>query len=301
MNFRDLNYIVTVAELCHFGKAADACFVSQPTLSAQVKKLEGELGVVIFERDNKRVLVTEVGQQIVAQAKNVLREMQEIKTLANASKDPFSGQLKLGIIPTVAPYLLPHIMPLLRKKLPDLYLLLLEEQTEHILAKVNSGDLDAIILALPIEHERLTMHPLFKEDFLLALPKGHPLTKKKRVKLDDLNDQSLLLLEEGHCLREQALDACQLTSAQEYAGFRATSLETLRHMVTEGIGITLLPELSVLKPVSQNARLEIRPFTKPIPSRQIVMLWRRKSVRHEVCKKIADIITEKMKALNHRP
>ncbi|ATN74863.1 LysR substrate-binding domain-containing protein [Coxiella burnetii] len=292
MNIRDLKYLLAVADSAHFGKAAEKCFVSQPTLSAQLKKLEEELGVRLFERNNKRVLITPIGQIIAAQVRVILQEVEKLKVLAQNAQDPFAGVFHLGIIPTLGPYLLPIIFEIFKKRLPKLNLVVYENKTENILHELQQGRLDAVILALPVSAPNLVVQELFCEPFYVALPKHHPLAKKKSVTLADLEKETLLLLEEGHCLREQALEACSMTAAKTEMGFKATSLETLRHLVAAGAGITLLPALSVN---AEKSELAIKSFNATIPSRSIGMLWRDFSARKECCETMAKLISAEVK------
>ena len=245
MNLRDLQYLVAVAEYKHFGKAAEACHVSQPTLSQQLKKLEEYLGAQLIERDSRRVQLTALGSEVATRARRIVSDADALVQLARSASDPLVGELRLGAFPTLAPYYLPSVLPMLRQKLPDLKLFLVEDKTPHLIQLVLRGELDAALLALPVPHEGLEAIPLFSEPFLLAVPKQHLLAKRKQVALDDLQGQSLLLLEDGHCLRDQALEVCQLAGAGENATFRASSLETLRQMVAGGIGITLMPKMAV--------------------------------------------------------
>jgi LysR family hydrogen peroxide-inducible transcriptional activator len=277
MNLRDLRYLVALADLKHFGRAAEASFVSQPTLSTQIKKFEDELGVPLIERNPRNVLLTDVGEAVVARARLMLREADEIKNIARRAKDPSSGAVKIGIFPTLGPYLLLHVVPQLVAKFPKLELMLFEEKTEVILKKLHDGELDAGILALPIHDESLHAEFLFEEPFLLAVPKAHTFAKKKNVTLKDLETEQLLLLDDGHCLRDQALEVCQLAGARERTGFRATSLETLRHMVSANVGMTLLPMLAVQPPVPPTPNVTLVPFVSPAPHRRIAMVWRRTS------------------------
>ena len=277
MNLRDLRYLVALAEHKHFGRAADASFVSQPTLSTQIKKLEDELDVALVERTPRKILLTEVGREIAARARHVLDEVEQIKAIARRTKDPESGTLRLGIFPTLGPYLLPHIVPGLRERFPRLELLLTEEKTETLLARLREGRLDASLLALPLHDDQLHAEVLFDEPFLLAVPTQHRLAKRKALAVDDLESESLLLLEDGHCLRDQALDVCQLAGASERDGFRATSLETLRQMVAANVGITLLPMLAVRPPVVQSDAIHLLPFRGQPPSRRIALVWRKSS------------------------
>ena len=277
MNLRDLRYLVALADHKHFGRAAEASFVSQPTLSTQLKKLEDELGMALVERNPRNVLLTEVGEAVVKRAKVILREADEIRAIARRAKDPESGTVRIGIFPTLAPYLLPHVVPGIVKRFPKLELILVEDKTEAILKKLHDGELDAGVLALPIHDDSLHTEFLFEETFVLALPKHHRLAKAKRVKLADLALESLLLLDDGHCLRDQALEVCAMTGAGEKPGFRATSLETLRHMVSANVGITLMPALSVHAPAPNVPGVTLVPFSEPAPHRRIAMIWRRTS------------------------
>ena len=277
MNLRDLRYLVALADHKHFGRAAAASFVSQPTLSTQLKKLEDELGMALVERNPRNVLLTEVGEAVARRARLILREADEIKAIARRAKDPESGTVRIGIFPTLAPYLLPHVVPGIVSRFPKLELILVEDKTEMVLKKLHDGELDAGILALPIHDDTLHAEFLFEEAFVLALPKNHRLAKTKRVKLADLALESLLLLDDGHCLRDQALEVCAMTGANEKPGFRATSLETLRHMVSAKVGITLMPALSVHSPAPQSPGICLVPFIEPAPHRRIAMIWRRTS------------------------
>ena len=290
MNLRDLRYLVALSEHKHFGRAAEASFVSQPTLSTQIKKLEDELGVTLVERTPRKVLLTEVGKEIVQRARAVLNEVDQIKAIARRTLDPESGTVRLGIFPTLGPYLLPHVIPRLRERFPRLELLLVEEKTEVVLRQLRDGRLDAGVLALPIHNDQLHAEFLFEEPFLLAVPGSHKLARRKTLKLDDLSDQHLLLLEDGHCLRDQALEVCQLAGANEKSGFRATSLETLRQMVAANVGITLLPALAVQPPVAQSENVHLLQFRGDVPSRRIAMIWRKSSAMAVFLKKLAAVL-----------
>ncbi|OOG45533.1 LysR substrate-binding domain-containing protein [Rhodanobacter sp. C01] len=290
MNLRDLQYLVALAEHRHFGRAADACFVSQPTLSTQIKKLEDELGVPLVERTPRKVLLTEVGRDIATRARDVLNEIEQIRGVARRTLDPESGTVRLGIFPTLGPYLLPHALPLVRAAFPRLELLLVEEKTEVVLRLLREGKLDAGILALPLHEESLHTEFLFEEPFLLAVSGEHPLAHKQgQLKLADLSSQNLLLLEDGHCLRDQALEVCHMAGAGEHAGFRATSLETLRQMVAANVGITLLPVTAVKRPVAPVANLHLIEFKGHPPSRRIAMVWRKSSAMAGFLQRLAAI------------
>jgi LysR family hydrogen peroxide-inducible transcriptional activator len=275
MNLRDLHYLVALSEYKHFGRAAEASFVSQPTLSTQIRKLEDELGVALVERTSRNVLLTDVGREIALRARDVLNEVEQIKSIARRTIDPESGTVRLGIIPTLGPYLLPHMVPRIRERFPRLELLLIEEKTENILRQLREGRIDAGILALPVHDHQLHIEKLFAEPFVLAVPEGNPLVGHPSLKLGDLAEQSILLLEDGHCLRDQALEVCQMAGASEKAGFRATSLETLRHMVAANVGITLLPTLAVKPPIPQVDHVRLVRFSGRPPSRHIAMVWRK--------------------------
>jgi len=291
MNLRDLQYLVALAEHRHFSRAAAASFVSQPTLSTQIRKLEEELGVTLVERTPRKVLLTETGREIARRARGVLAEIDEIKAIAQRTRDPEAGQLRLGIFPTLAPYLLPHLVPLVRARLPRLALLLTEEKTEQVIKLLREGSLDAGILALPLHEESLHAEFLFEEPFVLAVPESHPLAQRKsRLKLADLRDESLMLLEDGHCLRDQALEVCQLAGAVEKVGFRATSLETLRQMVAANVGITLLPTLAIKPPMAHTDNVHLIEFAGHAPSRRIALVWRKSSSLDAFLQRFAALI-----------
>ncbi len=294
MNLRELEYLLAVDEERHFHRAADRCFVSQPTLSGQLKKLEQELGVQLVERNNRQVRMTEAGRAVSDQARRVLNEAQAIQSIARTFHDPMQGELQLGLIPTVAPYLLPVIMPLFKKQYPGLKLWLHEQQTAVLLDKLRTAELDLLILALPVETNEFAEWDLFNEVFWLAVPRQAPLAKKTNLRLADLQDQEMLLLEEGHCLRGQALEVCFSAGAHENAGFRATSLETLRHMVGEGMGMTLIPDLAVPKRRLKSDPVSYVPFRDPKPARRIGMLYRKDSYREVVFQNMAGLIRDNM-------
>lgn len=290
MNLKDLKYLVALADTGHFGKAAERTFVSQPTLSAQLKKLEDYLGVKLVERQPKNVQLTEVGKQVVVRARRMLDEGDEIIALARNNTDPFAGKLKVGLIPTIGPYLLPRVMQKLRKALPHLGLMLYEHQTEPLLKRLRDGEIDLGILALPVAQEGLESRTLYEEAFTLAVPNQHPLSAKTQVKLQDLKGQTLLLLEDGHCLRDQALEVCSRIDVKEAEDFRATSLETLRQMVVAGLGVTLLPETAVESPFGSQRGLCIRHFAKPAPTRTVGAVWRKTSTRAAAIGAVCDVL-----------
>jgi LysR family transcriptional regulator, hydrogen peroxide-inducible genes activator len=275
LSLRQLEYVVAVADTLGFHKAAAACHVSQPTLSAQVQLLESVLGVRLFERDRRRVLVTAAGADLVARARRVLLETEDLVAAATRARTPFAGTLRVGVIPTLAPYLLPEVTPAIVRRYPTLSLVFQEEKTADIVKALAEGTLDAGVAALEAELGDVAHAEIARDDFLVALPKDHPLAKKRQLALAELEDERVLLLDEGHCFREQALSLCAKAHA-EVTSFRATSLATLAQMVSSGAGITLLPALAV--PVeNRRGQLEIRPFSKPVPRRTIVLVWRRSS------------------------
>jgi LysR family hydrogen peroxide-inducible transcriptional activator len=294
MNLRDLQYLVALAETGHFGEAAERCHVSQPTLSAQIKKLEEYLGVQLFERQPRKVTLTDVGRRVLERARRVTQEAEDIRELARASRDPLTGKLKVGLIPTIAPYLLPRVAARLRKQLPDLQLMLYEHQTGPLLEKLRAGELDLAILALPAETQGLETRSLFAESFLVAMPRNHRLTARKRLKPSDLAGETLLLLEDGHCLRDQALEVCGNVPVGEDQDFRATSLETLRQMVAAGLGVTLIPRLAAEGPIAGAKGLEFRPFAPPSPERMVGAAWRKSSTREGAIDAVCDVISSAM-------
>ncbi len=283
MNIRDLQYFLAVAELEHFGQAADQCCVSQPTLSGQIKKLEEQLGVTLFERTNRRVMLTETGRQIAHSARRILREVGTIHEIAESCHDPMAGKFRLGAFPTLATYIFPDLVLKVKEVMPNLRLILIEEKTAVLIEKLRHGEIDAALLALPVYDDFLLSHKLFEDKFYLAVPADHELTKYDIVNQGILSKHRLLLLEEGHCLRDQALEVCQLHGIAEEQDFKATGMETLRQMVKAGTGITFIPEIAM----NQNER-DIRyiPFEVPAPARTIGLVWRKTTARQQVMDKI---------------
>ena len=292
LKLKDLRYLVAVADTRHFGQAAARCFVSQPTLSAQLKKLEDYLGVQLIERQPRRISLTEAGASVVTRARRILEASDEIIAVTQMQRDPLAGRLRLALLPTIGPYLLPLIAPRIRKALPRLDLLLYEHQTGPMLDKLHAGEIDAGILALPVEADGLCELALYDEPFVLAVPAGHALTRRKSVRAEDLGGETLLLLEDGHCLRDQALAVCSLSGAHEKADFRATSLETLRQMVASGGGITLLPDLASRGAYGTARGVAIVPFARPAPVRHIGVVWRKSSARAAAIEAVGKVIAE---------
>jgi LysR family hydrogen peroxide-inducible transcriptional activator len=292
VNLRSLEYLVALADHRHFGRAAEAVFVSQPTLSSQIKKLENELGVELVERGTRGVMLTEPGERIVARARAILAEADNIRTIARLSTDPEAGSLRLGLFPTLGPYLLPHVVPAVRARFPRLELLLVEEKSDVLLARLRNGQIDAALLAAPVAGNGLHEEPLFDEQFLLAVPADHRLAGAGHAPTSALAGESVLLLDEGHCLRDQALSVCHMVGADERLGFRATSLETLRQMVASGTGVTLLPRLAVSPPVPESPGIALLALDSPAPSRRIAMYSRSTSVYADVLGELADVIRQ---------
>ncbi len=292
MNLRDLRYLVAIADHRHFGRAAEACFVSQPTLSTQLRKLETELGVELVERNPGNILLTPAGEQVVERARAMLVEEDAIVGIARRAREPESGRVRVGLFPTSGPYLLPHAVAPLRARFPRLELELVEEKSAEILRRLRDGRLDVGILAAPVEDEpHLHEERLFTEPFVLAVPAGHRLARTRgRVAASVLGGEDVLLLDDGHCLREHALAVCRRVGAGEHHGFRATSLETLRQMVAAGAGVTLLPELSVRPPVAASPLVRLIPFAEPVPARTIAAYWRVSSPLRALLPEVAAVL-----------
>lgn len=293
MNLRDLNYFIILAKTRHFGEAARQCFVSQPTLSMQIKKLEDELNLSLFERDNKHVMLTAAGKTLLPQAQLILREVEQLKQLAQGLKDPFAGELHLGVIPSLAPYLLPHIMPALQARFPKLRIWLIEEQTARLVDRLAQGEIDAALMATPLLAD-FHYKTVFAEPFFFACSKNNSFSKK-RVAVADLASQPVMLLEEGHCLREQAMEICHAAKAATQVDFSATSLETLLLMVQAGMGVTLVPALAIDE--ARHTNLKTIPFFEPSPKRTIALYWRKSSAKTACLEVMADLISEVIKPL----
>ena len=299
LSLRDLEYVVAVAELRHFGRAAERCAVSQPSLSAQIRKLEEALGLTLFERTSRKVLLTPRGEAIIAQARVVLEEARRLLALADGSDGGLTGRLRLAAIHTLGPYLFPHILPALRNNWPDLTLILSEGRTETLLEELRDGRLDAVLLALPVESDGLTAEPLFFEPFLLAHPAGHRLCAAPNLSLSDLDPAELLLLEEGHCFRNQALSFCNIQSALPRELMDGSSLSTLVQMVGAGIGVTLIPEMAVAVE-TRSALVSTVRFQSPQPSRTIGMIWRKTSPLAKQLLQISEVVREAADAMREQ-
>jgi len=285
MTLTELKYIVAVARERHFGRAAEACFVSQPTLSVAIKKLEDELGVVLFERGSSEVSLTPSGERIVVQAQRVLDEAARVKELARQGKDPLAGALRLGVIYTIGPYLLPTLVRQLLRDAPQMPLLLNENFTVKLLELLKNGEIDVAILALPLPEAGVMIQPVYDEQFMIAVPRSHPWASKRAVSADDLKKETMLLLGTGHCFRDQVLEVCPELSrfATDAEGiqktFEGSSLETIRHMVASGLGVTVLPMSSIPEKAPRDSLIAYLPFRKPVPERRVVLAWRKSFTR----------------------
>lgn len=281
MTLTELKYIVAVARERHFGRAADACFVSQPTLSVAIRKLEDELGVVLFERGGTEVGVTPIGLKVVAQAQRVLEEATNLKEIARQGHDPLEGPLRVGVIYTIGPYLLPKLVPAQIEVTPQMPLVLQENFTTRLLELLRQGEIDCAIVALPIPDAGLMVQPLYDEPFMVAVPKNHPWAALELISSSDLKEETMLLLGAGHCFRDQVLEVCPELSRFSASSegiqrtFEGSSLETIRHMVAAGVGITVLPASAISAVDPQRDLLAYIPFKKPVPDRRVVLVWRK--------------------------
>lgn len=282
MTLTDLRYIVALAHFRHFGRAAEHCSVSQPTLSVAVKKLEEELAVVLFER-GAEVSMTPIGEQVIAQAQRVLAEAGRITELAAQGKDALRGSLRIGVIYTIAPYLLPALVPLLRERAPHMPLIFQEGYTEKLVAQIKAGELDVIIIALPLQETGLVAQPVYDEAFRVLLPRQHPWTLAAAIEPRRLLDEPLLLLGAGNCFRDQVLDLCAHVSASAGAPqvLEGSSLETIRYMVASGLGVTVMPASAADRIASDDALLSVQPFAEPTPTRTVGLVWRTSFPRHK--------------------
>ena len=298
MNLRDLQYVVAVADHAHFGHAAQACNVSQPTLSGQIAKLEQELGVEIFSRVGRTIRPTEAGEQIIAHARRAIAAASDIVDAARANRDPLSGRLRIGIIPTIAPYLMPYVLPLTAEKLPNAPIVLVEDTTGHVVPQVVEGKLDAAIVATQEDAPELVSIDLYDEPFFVAMPANHALVARKEVAVADIDPKSLLLLTDGHCLRDQALDLCRnpQVGGGVMADMRASSLETLLHLTAAGQGVTLLPRLAIECGRADTDRLATRPLSGDHAYRRVRLVHRRRSPRTKALIELARIIRSSLPA-----
>ena len=297
MNIRDLKYIIAVAETQHFGKAAERCFVSQPTLSGQIKKLEDELGISIFERTRRSVKITPVGESILSHARQIMEQVDAIEQLALASQDPFAGPLRIGVIPTLSPYLMPLVMKPLQTKYPQMKLVLSEELTDILLARLRNHEIDAALLATPVDDPGLSTMPLFDEPFWVAYPRKHAFYHKEKITLRDLDKENLLLLSEGHCLAKQAMDVCRIKDREhqgELSDLRAASLETLIQFVRAGVGVTLVPALAMQGSWATGSGVVAQRLTIDDASRRISLVYRQSYPRIAALQAYTEIILDNL-------
>jgi LysR family hydrogen peroxide-inducible transcriptional activator len=287
---KQLKYLCSVAENQHFGQAAKACYVSQSTLSAGIQELEETLGVSLVERNNRNVLLTTIGKDVVDRAHDILVDVEDLVSMCAAAGEPFSGKMRLGVIPTIAPFLLPRLLRKLRSEHPDFKLFIREDLSQNLLDALYAGELDVLLLALPFPAENVDVMSLLDDDFLLASPPEHPLSRKKNVRTTDLKGESLLLLEDGHCLREHALEACKLRDSQISIPYQATSLSTIVQMVANGIGITLLPSMSVEAGITAGTDLVVQPFDQPGVAREVGLMWRKKTPRQTEFRMLGEFV-----------
>jgi LysR family hydrogen peroxide-inducible transcriptional activator len=293
MTLTDLKYIVALARERHFGRAAKACFVSQPTLSVAVKKLEEELGVAVFERAPQEVTPTPAGRLIVEQAARVLEAADELKRVAGQGRDQLDGPIRLGAIYTIGPYLFPHLIPVLRKRAPKMPVLVEENYTSRLAERLRAGELDAIVISTPFAEPGVVVRVLYEEPFVVAFPSNHEWKKKKTVGARELAKENMLLLGTGHCFRDQVLKACPALNRAAATGslqktLEGSSLETIRHMVASGAGVTVLPCSSTSASGAESQLLAIRPFTEPAPMREVALAWRASFPRPKAMDAIAD-------------
>jgi LysR family transcriptional regulator, hydrogen peroxide-inducible genes activator len=295
---RQLEYLVALGDSLHFRRAAEAVSISQPALSAQVQALEELWGIQLFERTRRKVLLTRAGREAVRRARILLEQIDDLSDATRAALQPLSGELRLGIIPTLAPYVLPRTLPRIRERFPDLKLYLREEFTQRLLERLHQGELDLLLLALPGGGAELDHLLLFRDPFLLAMPKNHPLASQKTIAQSDLDGLELLLLEDGHCLRDQALAVCAKRGAREDQRFRASSLGTLIQMVSNGLGLTLLPEVAATIEARSGEGVVLRAFEEPQPCRDVGLVWRKSSPRAEEYRLLGE---ELMRLLDEQP
>lgn len=278
MNLRDLRYLVALAEHKHFGRAAEACFVSQPTLSVAVKKLEEELGVVLFERNASEISTTPLGERIVEQAQRVLEEAEGVKRLASQGKDQLAGPLRLGAIFTIGPYLMPALIPVLRERAPQMPIFIQENYTAQLVEHLKRGDVDVAILSLPFSEPSMLTQAVYDEPFRVVLPAGHAWLHKDEISAASLAEENVLLLSAGNCFRDQVLQACPALNRQSSSlqkTLEGSSLDTIRHMVASGVGITVLPSTAADPIPEQSKLLAVRPFAPEAPGRRIALAWRK--------------------------
>ena len=298
MTLTELRYIVAVSRELHFGRAAAACFVSQPTLSVAIKKLEDELDVTIFERRPHDVTITPTGRRIVEQAITVLEQVNAIRTIAGSEKDQLQGSLKLGVIYTIGPFLLPHLIPVLGREAPGLTLIIEEDFTLNLAEQLKRGELDMIIISTPFEQPGATLEVLYREPFTVMLPKNHRLSRRKQVRADDLVEDTLLLLKSGNCFRDQVMDACPACKGDIFSKdkiqktLEGSSIETIKQMVAAGSGVTVLPSTAIREQDGLGRLVEYRPFAKPAPERDVALAWRNTYPKKQLAQLVSRIIRQ---------
>jgi len=283
-----LEYLVALARTLNFRQAAEQLHVSQPALSTQIKKLETQLGVTLFERDRRRVLPTEIGTEVVRQSQRILRDLDEMAAYVRSRDDPMAGTVRLGVIPTIAPFALPRALPEIHRRYPDLRLYVREEQTSALLDRLRDGRLDLVLLAIDVDVGSAETLALFDDAFVLAMPPSHRLASRDQITIADLRDEEVLLLEDGHCLAQQSREVCRQAGSHELGDFRATSLGTLVQMVAAGLGITLLPEMAVPE-LRRHEGLVMRPFAEPRPSRKVGLAWRHGALRADTFRALGEL------------
>ena len=290
-SMKQLQYLVALADTQHFGRAAERCYITQSTLSAGIRDLESVLGIAVAERTNRQVLITRAGRQIADRAKAILQEAEEVMDMARADLSPMTGEMRLGVIPTIGPFLLPRVLPALREKYPDLTLYLREEQTVPLLARLEEGELDIALIALPYDTGELVVEIVMDDEFLFACNRNHALAGSNEISLEALESEQLMLLEEGHCLRGHALDVCGRGNSKIRSQFEASSLHTLVQMVAAGIGVTLIPRIAIDAHITQGTEVTLSRISA-LAFRQIGLAWRRTSLRAEEFRLLADTLRE---------
>ena len=289
---RQLRFLVALADRRHFGQAAEACLVSQSTLSAAIQELEEGLGVTLFDRTRRSVAPTGIGLEITDRARTILRQAEDLVDVAIAAHGPLSGPLRLGVIPTIAPFLLPRVLPKLREAAPELRLYLREDQTARLMDRLDAGQLDAAILALPVALDDAESEDIGVDPFFVVCPRDHRLASFSLVRPGDMATDDLLLLEDGHCMREHALAACELEGARRNAALQGTSLHTLVQMAASGLGVTLVPEMAIASGLLAGLDLHVAPLAGDRPSRRIALVWRRTSGRKATFRLLAGLLRE---------
>lgn len=289
---KQFKYLLAVAEHGHFGNAAKSCHVSQSTLSAALMELEESLGSALVERNNRQVILTALGREVVERVRNILLDVDDLQAVCQASAEPFTGKMRLGVIPTIAPFILPGLLKQLRKRHPEFQLFIREDLSEHLVNALQRGELDVLLLALPYPADNVATAPLFEDEFFFACPKGHEWAGKKSLSTKDLKTQDLLLLEDGHCLRDHALEACKLKDADINIPYQATSLNTIVQMVANGIGVTLLPKMAIDAKILTGTDVQTQPFKEKKVARSIGLMWRKKTPRVAEFRALGEFVSD---------